>query len=176
MTDKSKDKDSETLDSCFSPSVILDACPRRLSPIPDYKRRGQALIGDPIKEWIQAIYEDPGFLLFSFVRRTTLDPRSGSGMTDKSKENDTGFQFRSGSGITDRSTTKQRGNDTGFISTLDPRSLRCRHDGDGEACGNDREGAGMTAAFRFPSSVVAASHAAFLAVTPPSHAAFRLLE
>ena len=27
-------------------SVILDACPRRLSPIPDYKRRGQALIGD----------------------------------------------------------------------------------------------------------------------------------
>ena len=29
----------------------------------------------------------------------------------------------------------------------------------------------MTAAFRFLSSVVAASHAAFLAVTPPSHAA-----
>ena len=104
MTDKSKDKDSETLDSCFPPSVILDA----LSPIPDYKRRGQALIGDPVKERIQGsnlsfptfLIGNPGFFLLSFVRRTTLDPRSGSGMTDKSKEND-----------------------TGFISTLDPRLL-----------------------------------------------------
>ena len=53
--------------------------PRRLSPtpVPD-------LIGDPIKEWIQAIYEDPGFLLFSSsVKRTTLDSRlQTSGMTD----------------------------------------------------------------------------------------------
>ena len=28
---------------------------------------------------------DPGFLLFSFARIKTLDPRSGSGMTDKDK-------------------------------------------------------------------------------------------
>ena len=118
-----------------SSTLVPDACPRRLSPIPDYKRRGQALIGDPVKEWIQSSkgsrvfaffipssvildacprldrgsrqrgsrvfaffiprsstlnprvigdpvnLKDPGFLLFSFVRRKTLDPRSGSGMT-----------------------------------------------------------------------------------------------
>ena len=42
--------------------------PRRLSPtlVPD-------LIGDPVKEWIQAIYEDPGFFSFPFAGKTTLD-------------------------------------------------------------------------------------------------------
>ena len=34
------------------------------------------------------VIEDPGFLLLSFVRRETLDPRSGSGMTDNSKDKD----------------------------------------------------------------------------------------
>ena len=33
-------------------------------------------------------------MLFSFVRIKTLDPRSGSGMTDKSKNNDTGFTLK----------------------------------------------------------------------------------
>ena len=54
MTDKSKDKDSETLDSCFSPSVILDAFLFLSSST--------------------FVIEDPGSLPFpSFVRRTTLD-------------------------------------------------------------------------------------------------------
>ena len=55
------------------PSVILDACPRRLSPIPDYKRRGQALIGDPIKEWIQSSKGSSVFA-FSFLHATKTNP------------------------------------------------------------------------------------------------------
>ena len=64
MTDKSKDKDSETLDSCFSPSVILAFPPLSSST---------------------SLIEDPGLFVFFIREERTLDPRSGSGMTDKRK-------------------------------------------------------------------------------------------
>ena len=62
------------------PSVILAACPRRLSPIPDYKRRGQALIGDPIKEWIQSSRGSSvfGLCLFPSSPRHHMAPPQGA--------------------------------------------------------------------------------------------------
>ena len=74
--------------------------PRRLSPtlVPD-------LIGDPVKEWIQAIYEDPGVFLFpsytpqkpsldSCFRRNDRKRNRGSRVFAfffVREENDTGF-------------------------------------------------------------------------------------
>ena len=58
MTDKSKEKDTETLDSCFSPSGRLSPTP--VSPITN-ARTGSDRGSN------QAAYEDPGFLFFSFL-------------------------------------------------------------------------------------------------------------
>ena len=59
----------------LSPSVIPDACPRHLSPT--------FVIGDPVKEWIQAIYGDPGSLFFSSFVKTRDDGTGAVPYTDK---------------------------------------------------------------------------------------------
>ena len=54
-----------------SSTLVPDACP----PIPDYKRRGQALIGDPVKEWIQSSKGSRVLFLFPCVCKRGIKER-----------------------------------------------------------------------------------------------------